>query len=400
MRRLRRTTITFSNTEAGVKNVSSVLSLALSTLFVDHDIRIHRPNCTCVDHGESGYRRVSLIRVPSTGGGEAFLSQHGPSFRRAISDLPLSRARWRLARTLLRSASRIGLQRLPLVPHVDVWLPDGEGSLAPDFSVLSGVKDASQKIIVRQHSSSGVGDVIWKAEVRAYHWLACRGFDGVLAPKLLGDGSEGEIKWFKASEIKGTRPPLKLDWKVRGFLDRLREPEAGTQASLKEEWVTKIRTSLEFRKKNSQDCHSREFEGDLALLLVNVERDHLPFGIAHGDLTPWNTRCHEGVILAYDWEWFSAVSSPWFDEIHWTVQTSALVRHDSAETTFERTVDVIAPRGVSRSQAARALGLYAVEVISQGRECPPATGPVPPQHVWLRTLRRTLLDLAMAEMEC
>ena len=390
---------------------SAVLEQTMSTLVAAGDgLRpTHGASATSVRRGAQ--HRVRFVRVPSTGGGEAFLSQRGASFRRAIGDLPLSRPRWRMARAVLRAASWIGLQRLPLVPHVDVWLSAAEAALVPDVSVLSGVRNAAQKVIVRQHASNGPDDVIWKlgaggrpaaaiqAEVRAYQWLERQELAGVLAPRLLGAGSAGEVRWFKASELTGPRPSLEAGREVRDFLDRLRAPAvADPRPGLTEEWAAGVRARVAQGRAAPHGGPPLHLESGLARLLAQAGGPHLPFGVAHGDLTPWNTRCEAGALRAFDWEWFSPLSSPWFDEIHWIVQTSALVRHDSAGATFGRAVAALASRGLSRRQAARAIGLYAVEVMSQGREGAPAAGPAPPQHAWLGSTRRALVERAVAEV--
>ncbi len=67
----------------------------------------------------------------------------------------------------------------------------------------------------------------------------------------------------------------------------------------------------------------------------------VPCGMQHGDLTPWNTRLHQGRLSIFDWE--SGVSSApnLWDKFHFLAQTECVLnaKHDAAGQTDLREIN-------------------------------------------------------------
>jgi hypothetical protein len=51
----------------------------------------------------------------------------------------------------------------------------------------------------------------------------------------------------------------------------------------------------------------------------------VPCGIQHGDLTPWNTRLHQGRLAIFDWESGSSNAPNLWDRFHFLAQTECVL---------------------------------------------------------------------------
>jgi hypothetical protein len=52
----------------------------------------------------------------------------------------------------------------------------------------------------------------------------------------------------------------------------------------------------------------------------------VPYGVAHGDFAPWNTRVEEGRLYVFDWEFASWEAPTLWDIFHFKTQVGALLK--------------------------------------------------------------------------
>lgn len=359
-----------------------------------------------------------FIRLPSTGGGDALLSLRAPSFADALSDLPISRARWRFARWTLAQAAKMGIHRHIGLPRAGVLCRAAGARSAPDISLLSGVRDEAQKTIVRQHGGKEADDVIWKigrrgpganavrAEGNALRWLETHSASAQFGPQLLGEGEDTGAAWIKMSALKGSRPGRRLTAAGLDFVARLGALEAKSASTSPDAWMARVRdrllelpAELAPATEKASGAPAAGLRARLLSALREVEEvlqdAPLAFRPAHGDFTPWNTRHHNGALRAFDWELFNPMAPPWFDQIHWAVQVAILVQHQPAGDLYADLLLSLSKWGADPRRASLALAMYVIEVSSRDRERARSKAPRIQQHDWLRQVRSHLLDRAM-----
>jgi thymidylate kinase len=69
----------------------------------------------------------------------------------------------------------------------------------------------------------------------------------------------------------------------------------------------------------------RTLEGFMEQILSRLGDRELPFHLAHGDFTPWNTLLTDGQLYLYDWEYTLESAPAGYDLFHFAVQRALLV---------------------------------------------------------------------------
>ena len=148
-----------------------------------------------------------------------------------------------------------------------------------------------------------------------------KGWGGSFVPKLLRAGRYGGRNFHVMEPIVGSPGPLRLTRAHLAYSAWLLELEptwyAWNESPLFEEWLADI------SYKGLGHAFPPLEEG-LIWLENRLSHRRLPFGWAHRDFVPWNTRWVKAKILLLDWEMARPHRPPGYDLVHFVSMQAAL----------------------------------------------------------------------------
>ena len=122
-----------------------------------------------------------------------------------------------------------------------------------------------------------------------------------------------------------TRPgPVQFNRQCEEFLQLL----WGIQTTEKPGHVLWEEVAARWRKAEPGLSSGWRALGEAALAKAKRELDGVmvPYGVAHGDFAPWNTRVGEGRLYVFDWEFASWEAPTLWDIFHFKTQVGALLK--------------------------------------------------------------------------
>lgn len=273
-----------------------------------------------------------------------------------------------LRRVWLPLSSRSGPQR---TPHVAVlgYLQEFMGQEHLTFGISLGTPGPHQKPVVQIMEAQGhtigyakvghdaASDALVQHEAQMLRTLAKTSWEHVTLPQVL------TTAWFQDHFLCVLSPLPAASRRLAAHLTPLH------LAALQEFW-TRHTTRMPLTAsplwdtllKQAHDVKHAYYHRVLARGITTLEHwcasTMLPFGLSHGDFTPWNLQQDGPRLGMVDWECATETGPPLWDLLHFVFQTAYLVKHWDAPRIAAAMTERSAPHG-PLTQAARSLGLAA-----------------------------------------
>jgi hypothetical protein len=209
------------------------------------------------------------------------------------------------------------------------------GECQPVFSLLVGTEVRFRKLTVQVMrpegeilgyiklplTDAGVERVCHDAETLKHLWS----FPAMRAhiPRVLDAGEWGGSAMLFQSTGPSRPGPAQFNHQCEEFLRLL----WGIRATEKPGHVLWEKVATRWRKAEPGLASGWRALGQAALAKSKRELDGVmvPYGVAHGDFAPWNTRLGDGRLYVFDWESASWEAPNSWDIFHFKTQVTALL---------------------------------------------------------------------------
>ncbi|HRV83181.1 MAG TPA: hypothetical protein P5218_17245, partial [Planctomycetota bacterium] len=295
----------------------------------------------------AGSWQETFFVLPSGGGARALLSaQTTEGFHLGIPLMPGGRLRTRIMRACMRlpfvrqALCAQAREKLTMVTKPEAPSDQSQWqTFQTPVAVVEGVPGPLQKLVVlhldgkHKHIYKLAGTPLARRaidhEIQALTTLHGSG----LAPKLVARDYSVLPTWFAQEIIRGVRPKPALTPAVLTWLTSLATRKHDHW--LPQNVVPSLYDGRDWGKV------APAFEP-----LANVTRHcwtggSIPCTQSHGDFTPWNTRLHDGRLMAFDWEFYSPARPALFDIFHYLLQTAVLLQQVPAEQALDRAFRIL-----------------------------------------------------------
>ncbi|MEZ5974932.1 MAG: hypothetical protein R3E96_08845 [Planctomycetota bacterium] len=237
------------------------------------------------------------------------------------------------------------LRRLPRLRITLVTKPEDPDDVTQwsthrtPVAVVEGVPGPLQKLVVlhrdgkREHIYKLAGTVLARRAIQ-HEIQALTALHGCgLAPQLVARDWATDPNWFAQQKVQGQRPkpamtPAVLTWLVS--LAAREHDQYAPQVVLPNLYDGRDWGALGVDFRELADRMRHGLEGML-----------IPCSQSHGDFTPWNTRMVDGLLQAFDWEFYQVKRPALFDAFHYLLQTAVLLRQVPAEQALDRALRVL-----------------------------------------------------------
>ncbi len=364
-------------------------------------------------------RRVRrYLRFPGTGGGFVLLdADHLAVFRAGIGLLPGGRRITRLARSLVRASSHLGMQRG--LASGELVLVEGDGGSSRPlherfpglpvelaWNIASGVPGRDQKTIVQLVTLDGrvvaYAKIAHNEHSRALvaheaHALERLATLDVGAPRCLGFESGAHGTMLVQTAVGGEVWRGQFGLPQTRFLERL---ERATARRLPLEEVASHRTAMGglAALEHRADPDWWQLFHELAGRLRSAAQGKLlPCAMAHGDFTPWNGVIADGEARAFDWEHARDLAPRLHDAFHFVLQQAVLI--ERVEPRRLRALLEARTAGLSREEWLVQLAAYVLDIAVADETIQLVERSPFAQVDWLRGARVELARTLVQELE-
>jgi hypothetical protein len=240
---------------------------------------------------------------------------------------------------------------------VSVRLGPPRANRKPVLHVLSR---AAEVIAIAKIGVTGLSRALVLAESAALRDLGGRSWTTVTVPRLIHSGQWRDTALLVQSPLLAAKP-RKLSATRRIAAMREVAVSAGVHRGSLAGSVYIDALAARIEALADQALAAR-----VAAQLSRLAQGSVQFGTWHGDWTEWNSAAGHDTVLLWDWERLDAPVPLGFDAVHHAVQP-ALVRgggptEADALDLIARGPTLLAPFGVSPTEAATVVGLYLLEL--------------------------------------